>query len=30
VDFGRPGTVIAVTSVGAPRSDTPVTHIIAD
>jgi lipoprotein-anchoring transpeptidase ErfK/SrfK len=30
VDFGMPGTVIAVTAVGAPRSGTPVTHIIAD
>jgi lipoprotein-anchoring transpeptidase ErfK/SrfK len=30
VDFGVPGTVIAVTAVGAPRSGTPVTHIIAD
>ncbi len=30
LDFGSPGTVIAVTAVGAPRSGTPVTHIIAD
>lgn len=30
VDFGVPGSVIAVTAVGAPRSGIPVTHIIAD
>lgn len=29
-DFGMPGTVIAVTAVGAPRSGTPVTYLIAD
>ena len=30
VDFAVPGTVIVVTAVGAPKTGTPVTYLIAD